>query len=96
MFLHLFVLMYTFNKICFLSILFRMLYSIDIDYGTENEIIIFDELKCFFNNHILCELDYYNDFVFDFCSFFRDMFLGEHVVSFFRKPFQTNSTVQRF
>ena len=69
-----------------------MQYHIDIDYGRENEITIFDKLKSFFNNNTLCELDYYNDFVFDFSSFFRGMFLGEHVVSFFRKPFQTNST----
>ena len=39
-----------------------MLYNIDIDYGRQNEIIIFQKLKLFFNNHILSELDFYNDF----------------------------------
>ena len=39
-----------------------MLYNIDIDYGRQNELIIFQKLKLFFNNHILSELDFYNDF----------------------------------
>ena len=38
-----------------------MMYSIDIDYGRANEILIFQKLKKFFQDHILCELDYYND-----------------------------------
>ena len=38
-----------------------MLYNIDIDYGRQNELIIFDKLKLFFSKHKLCELDYYND-----------------------------------
>ena len=39
-----------------------MLYNIDIDYGRENEIIIFDKLKLFFNDANLKELDFYHEF----------------------------------
>ena len=39
-----------------------MLYNIDIDYGRENEIIIFDKLKLFFNDSNLKELSYYDEF----------------------------------
>ena len=36
-----------------------MLYDIDINYGRQNEIIIFDKLKLFFNDTNLKELSYY-------------------------------------
>ena len=39
-----------------------MLYNIDIDYGRQNEIIIFDKLKLFFNDANLKELSYYDEF----------------------------------
>ena len=39
-----------------------MLYNIDIDYGRENEIIIFQKLKFFFNDSNLKELSYYDEF----------------------------------
>ena len=39
-----------------------MLYNIDIDYGRQNEIIIFDKLKSFFNDANLKELDFYHEF----------------------------------
>ena len=39
-----------------------MLYNIDIDYGRQNEIIIFDKLKLFFNDANLKELDFYHEF----------------------------------
>ena len=39
-----------------------MLYNIDIDYGRENEIIVFQKLKSFFSNEKMKELDYYHEF----------------------------------
>ena len=39
-----------------------MLYNIDIDYGRENEIIVFQKLKNFFNDSNLKELSYYDEF----------------------------------
>ena len=41
-----------------------MLYNIDIDYGRQNEIIIFDKIKKFFDDDNLKELSYYNEFDF--------------------------------
>ena len=38
-----------------------MLYNIDIDYGRQNELIIFEKLKLFFKD-ALYELDFYNNF----------------------------------
>ena len=40
-----------------------MLYSLDVDYGLENEKICFDKIEKFFN-HKLNKLDYYNEFDF--------------------------------
>ena len=39
-----------------------MLYNIDIDYGRQNEVIIFAKLKKFFNDSNLKELSYYDEF----------------------------------
>ena len=39
-----------------------MLYNIDIDYGRENEKIVFQKLKNFFNDSNLKELSYYDEF----------------------------------
>ena len=39
-----------------------MLYNIDIDYGRENEIIVFQKLKSFFGNEKMKELDFYHEF----------------------------------
>ena len=39
-----------------------MLFHLDIDYGRENEIIIYDKLKLFFNDANLKELSYYDEF----------------------------------
>ena len=38
------------------------MYSIDIDYGRQNEIIIYDKLKLFFDDANLKELGYYDEF----------------------------------
>ena len=39
-----------------------MLYNIDIDYGRENELIVFQKIKKFFDNSNLKELSYYDEF----------------------------------
>ena len=39
-----------------------MLYNIDIDYGRENEKIVFQKIKSFFGNEKMKELDYYHEF----------------------------------
>ena len=41
-----------------------MLYNIDIDYGRENEIAVFQKIKLFFNDGNLKELSYYDEFDF--------------------------------
>ena len=38
-----------------------MYYDIDVDYGRQNEIIIFEKIKLFFNEKMK-ELDYYHEF----------------------------------